>query len=665
MNQDSPFKKWCERLATLFSFLIVTLSTLAHDSTDIATQQRRNIYMKYGFRVQRRNPTLFFVPSLYTIAKGQRHYIGETYGTLSTPQGKEGAQLNAQLITGNISHYRKIMPILAEFLTIKPYSPTLIGDNILSPFHPDNHIFYRYKSNYISAGIRVLHYRPRIENAQLVSGTAIINDSTGNILSASLHGDYDMLSFNMMLEMDNTGKALAKSETNTYFRFFGNRIHSHFLSYANCPITLPDSMKAHHHSSSTLMDTLRPIPLSTYEQKVYEMIDSANNYTSNDTISQRSSTLHRLRDNAWDFIGDNLLSSIGMENSHSYVRLSPILNPFYFAYSPSNGLSYKMRAGAEYQFSERTSLSFNPLIGYNFKYKQFFFSAPLRYTFHKGHNTWVEYTWSNGNRITNSSVLKIIEHERMDTIDFSTLGLDYFRDNSFKIAFNSGIGKHFNVNIATVYHRRSAMQRTLMQLLGKPDVYRSFAPSLTLTWMPSARLPIFTANYERAISNVFKSDMIYERWEFDASYSKKLRRLRMFSARLGGGFYTNRCTNYFVDFENFHATYLPYSWNDDWSGQFQLLNSEWYNASKYYVRSNITYESPLMAISHLPWIGRFTETERIYLNTLIIEHTQPPYMELGYGFSNKVCSVALFGNLLNWNIKEVGCKFTMELFRHW
>ena len=665
MNQDSPFKKWCERLATLFSFLIVTLSTLAHDSTDIATQQRRNIYMKYGFRVQRRNPTLFFVPSLYTIAKGQRHYIGETYGTLSTPQGKEGAQLNAQLITGNISHYRKIMPILAEFLTIKPYSPTLIGDNILSPFHPDNHIFYRYKSNYISAGIRVLHYRPRIENAQLVSGTAIINDSTGNILSASLHGDYDMLSFNMMLEMDNTGKALAKSETNTYFRFFGNRIHSHFLSYANCPITLPDSMKARHHSSSTLMDTLRPIPLSTYEQKVYEMIDSANNYTSNDTISQRSSTLHRLRDNAWDFIGDNLLSSIGMENSHSYVRLSPILNPFYFAYSPSNGLSYKMRAGAEYQFSERTSLSFNPLIGYNFKYKQFFFSAPLRYTFHKGHNTWVEYTWSNGNRITNSSVLKIIEHERMDTIDFSALGLDYFRDNSFKIAFNSGIGKHFNVNIATVYHRRSAMQRTLMQLLGKPDVYRSFAPSLTLTWMPSARLPIFTANYERAISNVFKSDMIYERWEFDASYSKKLRRLRMFSARLGGGFYTNRSTNYFVDFENFHATYLPYSWNDDWSGQFQLLNSEWYNASKYYVRSNITYESPLMAISHLPWIGRFTETERIYLNTLIIEHTQPPYMELGYGFSNKICSVALFGNLLNWNIKEVGCKFTMELFRHW
>lgn len=665
MNQDSPFKKWCERLATLFSFLIVTLSTLAHDSTDIATQQRRNIYMKYGFRVQRRNPTLFFVPSLYTIAKGQRHYIGETYGTLSTPQGKEGAQLNAQLITGNISHYRKIMPILAEFLTIKPYSPTLIGDNILSPFHPDNHIFYRYKSNYISAGIRVLHYRPRIENAQLVSGTAIINDSTGNILSASLHGDYDMLSFNMMLEMDNTGKALAKSETNTYFRFFGNRIHSHFLSYANCPITLPDSMKARHHSSSTLMDTLRPIPLSTYEQKVYEMLDSANNYTSNDTISQRSSTLHRLRDNAWDFIGDNLLSSIGMENSHSYVRLSPILNPFYFAYSPSNGLSYKMRAGAEYQFSERTSLSFNPLIGYNFKYKQFFFSAPLRYTFHKGHNTWVEYTWSNGNRITNSSVLKIIEHERMDTIDFSALGLDYFRDNSFKIAFNSGIGKHLNVNIATVYHRRSAMQRTLMQLLGKPDVYRSFAPSLTLTWMPSARLPIFTANYERAISNVFKSDMIYERWEFDASYSKKLRRLRMFSARLGGGFYTNRSTNYFVDFENFHATYLPYSWNDDWSGQFQLLNSEWYNASKYYVRSNITYESPLMAISHLPWIGRFTETERIYLNTLIIEHTQPPYMELGYGFSNKICSVALFGNLLNWNIKEVGCKFTMELFRHW
>ena len=665
MNQDNPFKNWHERFAILVSFIVVSLSMLAHDGTDTATQQRRNIYIKYGFRVQRRNPTLFFVPSLYTIAKGQRHYLGETYGTLSGSQGKGNAHLNAQLITGNISHYRKIMPILTEFLTIKPYSPTLIGENILSPFHPDNHIFYRYKSNYISTTTRMLHYKPRIENTQLVSGTAIINDSTGTILSASLHGDYEMLKFNMMLELDNTRNTVTKIETNTDFSFFGNRIHSHFLSHANCPITLPDSINKRYPGNSTLMDTLRPVPLSAYEQDVYRMIDSISNRTYNDSTPQRNRTLQNLRNNAWDFIGDNLLSSIGMENDNSYIRLSPILNPFYFAYSPSNGLSYKMRAGAEYQFSERTSLGLNPLIGYNFKYKQFFFSAPLRYTFNKNHNTWVEYTWSNGNRITNSSVLKIIEHERMDTIDFSALGLDYFRDNSFKIAFNSGIGKHLNVNIATVYHRRSAMQRTLMQLLGKPDVYRSFAPSLTLTWMPSPHLPIFTANYERAIRNVFKSDMIYERWEFDASYSKKMRRLRMLSARIGGGFYTNRSTNYFVDFENFHATYLPDSWNDDWSGHFQLLNSEWYNASKYYVRSNVTYESPLMAVSHLPWIGKFTETERIYLNTLIIEHTQPPYMELGYGFSNKICSVALFTNLLNWNIKEVGCKFTMELFRHW
>ena len=665
MSQDTLFQRWRGRFAILLSFTIVSLSMLAHDSTDTATQQRRNIYMKYGFRVQRRNPTLFFVPSLYTIAKGQRNYIGETYGTLSTSNKDKPALLNAQLVSGNISHYRKIMPILSEFLTIQPYSPTLIGQNILSPFHTDNHIFYRYKTNYISKYVRLLHYTPRIENTQLVSGTALINDSTGQILSASLHGEYEMLQFNMMLELDNTGKTVIKSETNTDFRFFGNRILSNFLSYSNCPITLPDSAQMRYQSNCTLMDTLRPVPLTAHEQSVYKMIDSINNRANNDSIPQRNSALHKLRKGAWDFIGDNLLSSIDMGNSRSYIRLSPIFNPFYFAYSPSNGLSYKMRAGAEYQFSERTSISFNPLMGYNFKYKQFFFSAPLRYTFHKEHNTWVEYTWSNGNRITNSSVLKMIEHERMDTIDFSALGLDYFRDNSFKIAFNSGIGKHLNINIATVYHRRAAMQRTLMQLLGKPDVYRSFAPSLTITWMPSASLPIFTANYERAINNVFKSDMIYERWEFDAYYSKKMRRLRMLSARIGGGFYTNRSTNYFVDFENFHATYLPYSWNDDWSGHFQLLNSEWYNASKYYLRSNITYESPLMVISHLPWIGKFTETERIYLNTLIIEHTQPPYMELGYGFTNKICSVALYGNLLNWNIKEVGCKFTMELFRHW
>ena len=35
--------------------------------------------------------------------------------------------------------------------------------------------------------------------------------------------------------------------------------------------------------------------------------------------------------------------------------------------------------------------------------------SPLRYTFNSRRNGWIEYTWANGNRITNSKVLEQVK----------------------------------------------------------------------------------------------------------------------------------------------------------------------------------------------------------------------------------------------------------------
>ena len=71
-----------------------------------------------------------------------------------------------------------------------------------------------------------------------------------------------------------------------------------------------------------------------------------------------------------------------------------------------------------------------------------------------------------------------------------------------------------------------------------------------------------------------QSNIKYERWEFDASFKKVLHSLRKYNLRAGGGFYTNKSTDYFVDFANFHDNYIPGGWDDDWTGDFQLLNSQ-------------------------------------------------------------------------------------------
>ena len=175
---------------------------------------------------------------------------------------------------------------------------------------------------------------------------------------------------------------------------------------------------------------------------------------------------------------------------------------------------------------------------------------------------------------------------------------------------------------------------------------------------------MLTVNYERGLKDILNANMDYERWELDASFLHKMSRLRVLNSRVGTGFYTLRSSNYFVDYTNVRDNNLPSGWEDDWSGQFQLLNSRWYNESDYYLRAHVSYESPLLALSHLPLIGRYFETERIYLSALSIEHTRP-YYEVGYGFTNRFFSTGLFASFLGGHFQKFGCKFTIEIFRRW
>ena len=71
-----------------------------------------------------------------------------------------------------------------------------------------------------------------------------------------------------------------------------------------------------------------------------------------------------------------------------------------------------------------------------------------------------------------------------------------------------------------------------------------------------------------------------------------------------------------------------------------------------------------MLATALPIVGHYIERERLYLNTLSIEHTRL-YNELGYGFTCRAFSMGLFASFLNTEFKRLGCKFTFELFRRW
>lgn len=624
-----------------------------------------NVYIKYHFNVHRRNFSLYMVPSMHTIARGERQYLGEEYYKLTFNDDHQ-YQLKRHLVVGTIPHHRTAMPTILDMLMPDFYGECVHKTYILSPFNIKNKRYYRYQCMVVGNGAAIVTFRPKLRNTQLIRGKAYVDFQTGQLRSVVYEGEYDMIAFKISAEYQaSDGLSLIPTHSNVdaEFKFAGNHIITTFDTRYDCGIALPDSIL--NVSDMALMDSVRPMPLNDNERNIYRKYLHPDQPQA-DTTAVDSTAIHspKWRDVAWDLVDDNLLSSIQADNGKISFRTSPLVYPQYLAYSRRHGLSYKMLIGARYNFSPHRYLTLNSQVGYNFKLKQFFFKAPLRMTYNPKREGYAEILVESGNRVSNSSVLDEIRREHLDTLDLKNQNLDFFRDTHVEVKNNIEAFDWLTIMARISYHRRVAVNKGRMIIENKPTTYKSFAPALMLKFRPWQDGPVLTADYERGIKGVWNSDIAYERWEFDAVWKKKVRSMSTLNFRLGSGFYTHRNTNYFVDYSNFRDNNLPEGWDDEWTGQFQLVDARWYNASTYYVRGNFSFESPLLFATWLPLVGRYIETERLYFSTLLIEHTRP-YQELGYGFTCRYFSVGLFGSFLSGRFHEFGSKFTIELFRKW
>ena len=625
-----------------------------------------NVYAKIRYNVERRNAILWLIPSMYVLAKDPREYIRESYNKVKFKNAHE-FDISNQLLTGTIRKNRKAMPVLIEYATPNIYDIALYDGHMLSPFNKVNRRYYRYTQRPNHDGTTRLDFRPKHYNTQLVNGYAIVETKTGRILRTLIDGEFDMLTFRTEITQGDSGAQSllpARCRTVATFRFLGNRTMAVFDAAYQCDKSLPDS--TNQENSRELMDSIRPIPLSEKDKEIYKAYDLEH---APDTVKVEPDTLPQKRnfwrDFMWHTVGDNLVTPLAAESNTAEIYLTPIINPLYLRYSGSRGLSYKMRLYFRYAFSPHRYLKFEPTFGYNFKQKQFYFTAPLRMTYNPKRNGYAEIIWGNGNRISNSTVMDQINHEMGDTIDFSNTDMDKFTDNHVTVFNNIMLFDWFDIESGVVYHQRIALDKETMRKYNMPIEYRSFAPMIGLKFSPWLnRGPLISIDWERSIKGVFDSNIEYERWELDAQWKYKIPGLRVLNLRAGYGFYSDKHENYFLDYTNFRDNNLPEGWDDDWSGEFQLLDSRVYNESNFYLRNNISYESPLLFGTWIPYVGRYIEKERLYISNVVVGHTRP-YTEIGYGFTNRYISVGFFASFLNASFQKCGISFDFELFKRW
>ncbi len=390
--------------------------------------------------------------------------------------------------------------------------------------------------------------------------------------------------------------------------------------------------------------------------------------------------------NMTDRAKDVLLSSHTLQFGRAVdakVRIPAVFTPSMVQWSHSKGVSVKTRLSLSARFrSFDGDLTLRPQVGYSFKQRQVYWDVPLRFGFWPRMNAAFTLNAGGGQHMYSSrqadEVRRKLEHfEKKDSIlhIIDHFGFDDYRDLHLKGEFAFSPHPSLRLTLGLHCHERKMIDwNETAQDGGMHRTLGSVASHVEAEWTPGvyyyrkgvrrvplySKFPTFFFNYERAFGTT-SAETRYERFETDVRYRLPLYALRSLYFRAGYGTYIRRGKNSFIDYDLFRFNNIPEGWDDEMTGQFQLLSSRWYNESSYYVRLSSTYESPMLLFSRIPWITHFVQTERVYCNLLSVKNLNW-YAELGYGVSTNLVDLGAFASMSGGKHMGVGFKCAFRLF---
>lgn len=464
---------------------------------------------------------------------------------------------------------------------------------------------------------------------------------------------------------------------------------------------------AHAIRSREYFDAFRPFPLRGDEQLLY---DNAANCDKD--LQQKSLTaeehaaladsiqasiargewqsLYALPKNREVNVGqwtkDFLLSSHTLQFGtavNAKVRFPAVFTPSMVQWSHSKGLSVKTRFDVYANFRAiDAQLSLRPQIGYSFKQRQVYWDVPVQFLFWPRMNAAFTVDAGGGQHMYNSRQAdevrrKLENYEKKDSIlhIIDHFGFNDYRDLHLKADF--AFSPHPSCRFVLGMHCHQRKMIDWNETAEAGGMYRtlgSVAPHFELEWTPGlyyyrkgvrriplySRFPTFHGTYERAFATT-SAETRYERLEADVRYRLPLYALRSLYFRAGFGTYLQRGKNSFIDYDLFRFHSIPEGWDDEMTGEFQLLSSRWYNESSYYVRLSSAYESPMLLFARIPWITHFVQTEHVYCNLLSVKYLNW-YAELGYGVSTNLVNLGVFASATGGNRFGAGFKCAFRLF---
>lgn len=286
-------------------------------------------------------------------------------------------------------------------------------------------------------------------------------------------------------------------------------------------------------------DSIRPLPLTTEEQKDYHKKDS---------LEQQRKDPHYLdsldrRNNKVKF-NDILLTgkTFQQQSKKQSFGFSPLLTSVQF--NTVEGLVIDMPVNYQKFFADRKKIQLIPHVRYGFSSKTFYGWGTFRYS--SGKKYFSEFSVSGGKRVfqmNNANPIGAYENS-ISTLFYKNNFMKLYAASYARIAASKGIGSGVTLSGKFEYQNRQPLVNTTDYSWSKstksyspnyPDELNSssFLPhqasmlTLGLNFQPGAkyiefpdrkinigsRWPVFHLQYKKGIKNLFGSDVDYDYWQ--------------------------------------------------------------------------------------------------------------------------------------------------------
>lgn len=651
-----------------------------------------DLYVKQRVGVFKNNLALNTFPDMTRFDRGVDNYVTELFYQLHyTDYGV--LELRRKAYNTSFKHGRGEIERVVEFMTVNPCDATLLNGRIFSPLHREYAKYYIYSLDSLSSnakGVRI-SFVPRFDNIRLLSCGSVWLDDSCNIVEFAMSGWDEQSKFDVVYKMGVRGDVSGVVESvhaDISYNFLGNKLSIaadgcfdyDYVIPVNRAVTFRSNTSEYDLSGSTHVawDTTRIDNMQVYADENrplrldWDEIELLADYS--DSIQNDNNKKNII----WN-MGDAMISSHSYDWNSGGIKFSPIVNPSSVDYSSGRGLSYKFSMNIRNSMRNNREMRLKPQVGYNFKQKTFYWNVRGHFVYDPLHIGVLGLDFGEGNRSYSSAALERIKNMALDSLDFKSLNLSYFRNFYVETFHEREIVNGLSMLVGVNYHKRTLRGDADKQLenYGVPlrKKYVQFAPHVRFTWRPGmyyymkegrkinlgSDYPVFAWDVEQGINGVLGSNSIYMRSEFDVQYKLGLRSGNLLYMRLGAGGYFYTKDVYFVDYSFLKQSNLPVERSEELGGVFQLLDSEWYNAANKYARVHLTYDAPFLSLQKLFPRVKLFQNEYIYYNMLFMSQLHP-YAELGYGVATPYVNMGFFVSSENLKMHSVGYKISLSLF---